>query len=197
MSEDIRCECGVFGIFGAKSAAQMTYFGLYALQHRGQEGAGIVTFDGTQLHEVRGQGEVADSSTVGSDSPNCKGSGDRSQPLLHHRTRRHCARSNRGDHSQRRERLAAGRTPQPDNAESLKSTSSNRDRSSRPHGYGNSAAFDRQEQEEELVEMIADALKRIQAPTACSFSTRTRWWRRAIHTDFDRWRWGVSGRAGW
>ncbi|GEM_PF-5120394 len=85
MSEDIRCECGVFGIFGAKSAAQMTYFGLYALQHRGQEGAGIVTFDGTQLHEVRGQGEVADSSTVGSDSPNCKGSGDRSQPLLHHR----------------------------------------------------------------------------------------------------------------
>jgi len=60
MSDDIRCECGVFGIFGAKNAAQMTYFGLYALQHRGQEGAGIVTFDGKELHEVRGQGEVAE-----------------------------------------------------------------------------------------------------------------------------------------
>jgi amidophosphoribosyltransferase len=60
MSDDIRCECGVFGIFGAKNAAQMTYFGLYALQHRGQEGAGIVTFDGKEQHEVRGQGEVAE-----------------------------------------------------------------------------------------------------------------------------------------
>ena len=46
MSDSIRCECGVFGIFGAKNAAELTYFGLYALQHRGQEGAGIVTFDG-------------------------------------------------------------------------------------------------------------------------------------------------------
>ncbi len=60
MSEDIYCECGVFGIFGARNAAELTYFGLYALQHRGQEGAGIVTFDGNTLNEVRGQGEVAE-----------------------------------------------------------------------------------------------------------------------------------------
>jgi amidophosphoribosyltransferase len=60
MSDSIHCECGVFGIFGAKNAAELTYFGLYALQHRGQEGAGIVTFDGGTLSEVRGQGEVAE-----------------------------------------------------------------------------------------------------------------------------------------
>jgi len=36
-------ECGVFGVFGVKDAASLTYYGLHALQHRGQEGAGIVT----------------------------------------------------------------------------------------------------------------------------------------------------------
>ena len=35
-------ECGVFGIFGVPDAASLTYYGLHALQHRGQEGAGIV-----------------------------------------------------------------------------------------------------------------------------------------------------------
>lgn len=60
MAESLHCECGVFGIFGHPNAAEMTYFGLYALQHRGQEGAGIVTYDGNLLHEVRGMGEVSD-----------------------------------------------------------------------------------------------------------------------------------------
>ncbi len=54
------CECGLFGIFGARRAAELTYFGLYALQHRGQEAAGIVTTDGRVLHEVRQLGEVRD-----------------------------------------------------------------------------------------------------------------------------------------
>ncbi len=58
MSDDLRCECGIFGIFGVGTAAELTYFGLYALQHRGQEAAGIVSFDGEKLNEVRGQGEV-------------------------------------------------------------------------------------------------------------------------------------------
>jgi hypothetical protein len=39
-------ECGVFGIFGHPEAANLTYLGLYALQHRGQESAGIATADG-------------------------------------------------------------------------------------------------------------------------------------------------------
>ncbi len=51
-------ECGVFGIFGARKAAELTYLGLYALQHRGQEGAGIVSSDGEKIHEHRGSGEV-------------------------------------------------------------------------------------------------------------------------------------------
>ena len=38
-------ECGVFGIYGVPDAASLTYYGLHALQHRGQEGAGIVSVD--------------------------------------------------------------------------------------------------------------------------------------------------------
>ena len=43
-------ECGVFGIWGHEDAAQISYYGLHALQHRGQEGAGIVTKEGKKLH---------------------------------------------------------------------------------------------------------------------------------------------------
>ena len=52
--------CGLFGIYGHPEAARMTYFGLYALQHRGQESAGIVTWDGTKIREQKGMGLVAD-----------------------------------------------------------------------------------------------------------------------------------------
>jgi len=51
-------ECGVFGIFGAKKAAELTYLGLYALQHRGQEGAGIVSSNNGKIYQHRGSGEV-------------------------------------------------------------------------------------------------------------------------------------------
>ena len=50
--------CGVFGIFGHANAAELTYYGLYALQHRGQESAGIVTTDGTQFRTHKGMGLV-------------------------------------------------------------------------------------------------------------------------------------------
>jgi len=50
--------CGVFGIFGHPNAAELTYYGLYALQHRGQESAGIVTSDGRQMRVHRGMGLV-------------------------------------------------------------------------------------------------------------------------------------------
>lgn len=53
-------ECGVFGIWGNQDAAHLSYYGLHALQHRGQEGAGIVTTDGDQLQAVRGEGLVND-----------------------------------------------------------------------------------------------------------------------------------------
>src|SRR5205809_4066033 len=51
--------CGVFGIYGHRNAAELTYYGLYALQHRGQESAGIVTCDGRQFRKHVGMGLVS------------------------------------------------------------------------------------------------------------------------------------------
>lgn len=51
-------ECGVFGIWGHPEASQITYYGLHSLQHRGQEGAGIVSTDGEKLVAVKGEGLV-------------------------------------------------------------------------------------------------------------------------------------------
>lgn len=56
-------ECGVFGIFGHENAAALTALGLHALQHRGQEAAGVVSFDGTQFHSERHIGLVGDNFT--------------------------------------------------------------------------------------------------------------------------------------
>jgi amidophosphoribosyltransferase len=50
--------CGIFGVFGHKDAAKLTYFGLYALQHRGQESAGIVSSTGNSIYEHKGMGLV-------------------------------------------------------------------------------------------------------------------------------------------
>jgi amidophosphoribosyltransferase len=58
--DTLREECGVFGILGHPDAAALTALGLHALQHRGQEAAGIVTFDGRQFHSERQLGLVGD-----------------------------------------------------------------------------------------------------------------------------------------
>jgi amidophosphoribosyltransferase len=61
MGDDrLREECGVFGVFGHPDAAALTALGLHALQHRGQEAAGIVTYDGKQFHSERRLGLVGD-----------------------------------------------------------------------------------------------------------------------------------------
>jgi amidophosphoribosyltransferase len=52
--------CGIFGIDGCDDASNLTYLGLYALQHRGQESTGIVSWDGGKLHLERGMGHVSD-----------------------------------------------------------------------------------------------------------------------------------------
>jgi len=52
--------CGLFGIYNHPEAARMTYFGLFAQQHRGQESAGIVTWDGSGIREQKGMGLVAE-----------------------------------------------------------------------------------------------------------------------------------------
>src|ERR1700678_2784102 len=58
--DHLREECGVFGIYGHPDAAAITALGLHALQHRGQEAAGIVSFDGTRFHSERRLGLVGD-----------------------------------------------------------------------------------------------------------------------------------------
>jgi len=52
--------CGVFGITGHKDASRLTYLGLYALQHRGEESAGIVTFNGKKISSHKGMGVAGD-----------------------------------------------------------------------------------------------------------------------------------------
>src|SRR3954466_10137629 len=59
MQEYPKHYCGVFGIYGHPNAAELTYYGLYALQHRGQESAGIVTCDGKQFRTHKGMGLVS------------------------------------------------------------------------------------------------------------------------------------------
>lgn len=56
----IKHSCGIFGVFGHKDAAKLTYLGLYALQHRGQESAGIVVSDGKNIKHWRGMGLVSE-----------------------------------------------------------------------------------------------------------------------------------------
>src|SRR5947208_7068520 len=58
--DTLREECGVFGILGHPDAAAITALGLHALQHRGQEAAGIVSFDGKRFHSERRLGLVGD-----------------------------------------------------------------------------------------------------------------------------------------
>ena len=60
MNDKFKDECGLFGIFGHPEAANMTYLGLYALQHRGQESAGIAASDDTEVRVSRAMGYVAD-----------------------------------------------------------------------------------------------------------------------------------------
>src|SRR6266550_4468637 len=60
MLDKFKDECGVFGIFNHPEASNMTYLGLYALQHRGQESAGIATSDGERIRVLTAMGYVAD-----------------------------------------------------------------------------------------------------------------------------------------
>jgi amidophosphoribosyltransferase len=60
MFDKLKEECGIFGIFGHEEAANLAYLGLYALQHRGQESAGIATCNGRRVQVFREMGYVAD-----------------------------------------------------------------------------------------------------------------------------------------
>ena len=60
MSDEVKDHCGVFGIYGHPRAAEVTYLGLFALQHRGEESAGICTSNGKDLHLYKSLGLVGD-----------------------------------------------------------------------------------------------------------------------------------------
>ena len=62
-SDKLREECGVFGISNHEDASAMVALGLHALQHRGQEGCGIVSYDGKNYHSEKKQGLVGDNFT--------------------------------------------------------------------------------------------------------------------------------------
>ena len=79
-------ECGVFGIYGSDDAAAHAALGLHALQHRGQESAGIVTFDGSQFHVHRSLGLVGEVFADQTVMERMQGRfRDRPQPLRHYR----------------------------------------------------------------------------------------------------------------
>ena len=59
-SDKLHEECGVFALYGHPEAANLVYLGLYALQHRGQESAGMASSDGRKIHTVRKMGHVAE-----------------------------------------------------------------------------------------------------------------------------------------
>ncbi len=59
-SDKFHDECGVCGVYGHPEASNLTYLGLHALQHRGQEGAGICSSDGRQLYIEKSMGLVTD-----------------------------------------------------------------------------------------------------------------------------------------
>jgi amidophosphoribosyltransferase len=60
MFDKLHEECGVFAIYGHPEAANLAYLGLYALQHRGQESAGIASSDGREIYNYKAMGHVAD-----------------------------------------------------------------------------------------------------------------------------------------
>jgi len=72
-ADTLREECGVFGVFGHPDAAALTALGLHALQHRGQEAAGIVSFDGEHFHSERRMGLVGDHFSSGKVMDRLKG----------------------------------------------------------------------------------------------------------------------------
>ena len=64
-TDKLREECGVFGVSNHEDSSALVALGLHALQHRGQEGCGIVSFDGKNFHSEKRQGLVGDHFTKG------------------------------------------------------------------------------------------------------------------------------------
>jgi len=63
MGKKIKEECGLFGIYGADDAAELMYYGLHSLQHRGQDACGMVTTDGRKMRIIKGEGLIVENFT--------------------------------------------------------------------------------------------------------------------------------------
>ena len=84
--DKLKEECGIFGIWGADAASSFVALGLHALQHRGQEAAGITSFDGSHFHSHRAMGHVAGNFDRDDIIRKLAGPrGDRPCPLFDHR----------------------------------------------------------------------------------------------------------------
>ena len=82
--DKLREECGIMAVYNHPDAARLTYWGLYSLQHRGQESGGIASADGEGVHDIKGMGLVSE---IFTDEVLAKlpGSlGDRAHALLDH-----------------------------------------------------------------------------------------------------------------
>ncbi len=75
--------CGVFGVFGHPEAAKLAYLGIYALQHRGQESAGIASADGNDLHIYKSLGHVQEIFTPEAMAQSARLRCDRAHALFH------------------------------------------------------------------------------------------------------------------
>ena len=93
--DKLREECGIFGIWGADSASSFVALGLHALQHRGQEAAGIVTFDGTNYHAHRAMGHVAGNFDRDESSASCRAPSPSAMSAIRPPARRRSATSSR------------------------------------------------------------------------------------------------------
>ena len=60
MFDELHEECGVFGVYHVDHAAELSYYGLHALQHRGQEGCGIAVSDGLRVKSQKGRGLISE-----------------------------------------------------------------------------------------------------------------------------------------
>ena len=85
MLDKFHDECGVFGIHGHSEAANLAYLGLYAMQHRGQESAGIAASDGHLLRVTKAMGHVADVFNAARAGQGARARGDRSRALFDRR----------------------------------------------------------------------------------------------------------------
>ena len=68
--DSLKEECAVFGVYGNSEAHLLTALGLHALQHRGQEATGMVSFDGTKFNAFKGIGHVGENFNAGSKTLN-------------------------------------------------------------------------------------------------------------------------------